>query len=73
MTAPASPQQALAQKVEAYIKDPKNHHDHRGMVAWEDILKAHAPASEADVEDAINHLMDDGRVYEPILGWLKTT
>ncbi|MHB8585970.1 MAG: hypothetical protein ACYDDF_09095 [Thermoplasmatota archaeon] len=42
---------------------------------WEEVVAAAGKKrlTEADVEEALNRLMDKGRVYEPVLGRLKKT
>ncbi|HVL47014.1 MAG TPA: hypothetical protein VM889_00485, partial [Candidatus Thermoplasmatota archaeon] len=42
---------------------------------WEDIVAeaAKRKVTEAEVEEALNSLMDKGLIYEPVLGRLKRT
>jgi RPA family protein len=40
---------------------------------WDDVLSACAPHDPETIEKSMNRLMDQGKVYEPTLGVLKTT
>lgn len=66
--APANPHKDVVLALVEKLDDAKG-------APWEDVVAEAAKKGikEADVEECLNSLMDDGQVYEPVLGRLKRT
>lgn len=66
----SQPEETRRERILRHIRELTDANKGRGA-DWSDILEKARPLSDDAVEEELNALMDEGIIYEPVLGRLK--